>query len=274
MKKYLIFPLILIFISLRGFAQTDTEEQEKESPPKKAVTVFSIFDTRVEVTRNEEGRRVYEIYSNSKVYEDEELEKYVNKRRSHSTDMQFDLGINQWIGNGDAPEVRAWGSWNPAINFDYTYRPGNNFRLKTMIGVSWYNFKFEDRNLQALRGEDQIVFEDFALGGGTKSKISASYANLALIPTFTTGNGKIRIGAGPYVGTRLGGRGKFVYNNEQGRKVKEFLRTNLYYNNFRYGARLEVGVANVDLFLNYDLNEMFQADRGPQVNTISFGVIL
>lgn len=274
MKKYLIFFLLLINSSFQGFAQEEEKDEENDSVPKNAVTVFSIFDTRVEVSRNEEGRRVYEFYSNSKVYEGEELEKYIKRANKHSTDLQFDLGINQWIGSGDAPEVRAWGSWNPAINFDYTYRPGNNFRLKTMLGVSWYNFKFEDRNLQALRGEDGIVFEDFAPGGGTKSKISASFANVAIIPTFTTGNGKIRIGAGPYVGTRLGGRGKFVYNNDQGRRIKEFQRANLFVNNFRYGARLEVGVANVDLFLNYDLNEMFQTDRGPQVNTISFGIIL
>ncbi len=274
MKKYLIFSLILMVILFSASAQTEEEDKENETTPKQAVTVWSLFNTKIEVTRNDEGRRVYEITSNSKVYEGEELEKYIKRANTHSTDFQIDLGINTWIGSDDAPEVRAWGSWSPALNFDYTYRAGNNFRLKSMVGVSWYNFKFEDRNLQALRGEESIVFQDFASGGGTKSKISASYLNLGLIPTFTTGNGKIRIGAGPYIGTRLGGRGKFVYNNEEGRKVKEFQRTNLYINNFRYGARLELGVANVDLFVNYDLNEMFQTNRGPQVNTLSFGIIL
>ncbi|EOZ97009.1 hypothetical protein A33Q_1927 [Indibacter alkaliphilus LW1] len=274
MNKQLIFFAILLMTSTLAFGQGDAEEKEPEKSTKNAVTVFSIFDTRIEISKNKEGRRTFEFYSSPKVYEDEELERYIKKANTHSTDLQFDLGINQWIGSADAPEVRAWGSWNPAINFDYTYRPGKNFRLKSMIGVSWYNFKFEDRNIQALRGEDGIVFEDYSPGGGTKSKISASYLSAGLIPTFTTGNGKIRIGAGPYVGTRLGGRGKFVYNNDEGKRTKEFQRTNLFVNNFRYGARLEVGVANVDLFMNYDLNEMFQTDKGPQVNTISFGIIL
>jgi hypothetical protein len=33
-------------------------------------------------------------------------------------------------------------------------------------------------------------------------------------------------------------------------------------------------VGDVNLFFNYDFNEMFQTNKGPQVNTISFGLTL
>lgn len=55
---------------------------------------------------------------------------------------------------------------------------------------------------------------------------------------------------------------------------KTFDRNNMFANNYRYGARLALGVGGTDFFFNYDLNEYFQKDKGPRVNAISFGIIL
>ncbi|RZS96760.1 hypothetical protein [Cecembia calidifontis] len=244
--------------------------QVEETAPQTKTTVFSIFDTKIEKTDHGDGRKTWEFSPKKRTYEESQKEEKNNK---HSGDLSFDIGINTWVPSGEAPKVRPWGSWNPAINLRHTYQPNKNFGLSTLLGVSWYNFKFEDRNLQALRTSQGITFEEFD-GQGIKSKITASYLNLAIVPSIASNNGKFRFGAGPYAGYRLGGRGKFVYNDDNGNRNKVFERANMFANNFRYGGRLEIGVGEIDLFVNYDLNNYFQKDKDPKVNALSFGLIL
>lgn len=196
------------------------------------------------------------------------------KKRTIESSLNFDLGINQWIPGESVPQVKPWGSWAFGINYGLRKKIGNHFSIKPLLGVNWYNFKFEDRNLQALPSASGIVFEEFQPGNGTKSKITASYANVTLMNYFHSKNDHFRIGVGPYAGLRLGGRGKFVYQNENNRQTKEFQRVNMFANDVRYGVRGELGIGGVDLFVNYDLNEYFQQNKGPQVQTISFGIIL
>lgn len=267
MKKTTMI-LTFLFLSTWAFAQ------EEDSVKMNKVTVFSIFDTTIEVKKNDDGSKTWEFIPNSKVYNEKDTERKSNRKVRHDTGLDLELGINTWIGDRDAPAVRPWGSWNPAFNTYYTYKPNKNFRIKTMLGVSWYNFKFEDKNLQALRSPDGIFFDQFEDGGGIKSKISASYANISLIPSIRTNNGKFRFGIGPYAGLRLGGRGKFVYRDDNGERRRQYQMGNMFANDFRYGGRVEIGVGDVDLFMNYDFNEMFQTDKGPKVNTLSFGIIL
>ena len=58
-----------------------------------------------------------------------------------------------------------------------------------------------------------------------------------------------------------------------GDKEKEKDHDNFYLNNLRYGIRFQIGVRSTDLFVNYDMNELFATDRGPKLNAISFGII-
>jgi hypothetical protein len=268
MKKNLLLAAVFSLLASVSYSQDSTAVAQ----PKTKVRTFSLFDTKVSVFKNEDGTKTWEFEDKYKDYDIDEVKTYVN--RKSSTGLIFDIGINTWLGDDTAPAVRPWGSWNPAINFYHQYRAGKNFHLKSTLGVSWYNFKFEERNLQALRTPEGLVFEPFEDGTGIKSKISASYANIMVIPTLKSNNGQFRIGVGPYAGYRLGGRGKLVYRDDNGNRRREFQRTNMFANDFRYGGRLEIGVADVDLFINYDLNDMFQTDKGPRVNALSFGIIL
>ncbi|WP_200974408.1 outer membrane beta-barrel protein [Echinicola sp. 20G] len=197
-----------------------------------------------------------------------------HKNRRHRSSLHFDLGINSWVNDNSAPTVKAWGSWNVAINYQHQYKISDHFSLIPSLGVSWYNFKLEDKDLIALKTSEGIVFEEYEDGEGTKSKIAASFLNLSFIPTFHSANQRFGIGLGPYMGYRVGGRGKFVYDDEDGKSHKIIENSNMYVNNIRYGGRLTVTVSNVDFYVNYDLNELFQQDKGPEVNALSFGLIL
>ena len=74
------------------------------------------------------------------------------------------------------------------------------------------------------------------------------------------------------MGYRMGSHSK-TKSTDRGKKYHEY--NNFYLNDFRYGLTLQMGINNfANLFVNYDLNEMFKENKGPKLNGISFGVRL
>ena len=184
--------------------------------------------------------------------------------------FNLDLGKGIWHGETAAPDVRVWGSWMVGLNFVRQSKITNHFYIKSLAGFHFHNFKFSDDNIQAVRGDQQVDFINRE--NGIKSKVAASYLTLAIIPKISTGHNGFRFGVGPYAGYRLGGRSKFVHRD--GGRQKDFDTSSMYLENLRYGLRGEIGVSWFDFFFNYDLNHVFQTDRGPEVNAVSFGIIL
>jgi hypothetical protein len=149
------------------------------------------------------------------------------------------------------------------------------------LAFQWYNFKFENRDFQAVRGQDQISFVERTDVTGVKSKLSASYLTAMTLLKVNLGKTEegVSLAAGPYVGYRLGGRSKFVYegsgNLEHLRKESSKVNTGLYLENLRYGLRGEIGIGkDLAFFSTYDLNEFFQPGKGPALNPITFGIII
>ncbi len=218
-----------------------------------------------------------------------------HKRRSGRTrqSFAFDLGTNNYLSDGKFPDndnalhaVRPWGSWYVGINSVQRTRLAKKFFLEWGLGVNWYNFKFQNDNILMVKDDNGVSFvEDPRTGefSFNKSKLTASYLNASLIPVIDFGdrskknslwNGSsnsFRLGFGPYVGYRIGSYSKVVYEDRG--KERERNRDNFYLNNLRYGARLQLGFRSTDLFFNYDLNELFITDKGPNLNAFSFGVI-
>jgi hypothetical protein len=202
-----------------------------------------------------------------------------------------DLGLNNYLEreklpfDNDLHSVRPWGSWYIAISSIQRSRIAKNFFLEWGLGMSWYNFKFQKDNVMLAKDEFGVEFvEDTRDVDFKKSKLSISYIQASLIPVVDfgdhgrkprfwdgyTGN-SFRIGLGPYIAYRIGSHTKMVYNDDGREKDRE--RDGYYLNTFRYGMRLQVGYRSTDLFFNYDLNELFQENRGPKLNAFSFGVI-
>lgn len=204
----------------------------------------------------------------------------------------FDIGTNNYLSNGKFPDqnnelytVKPWGSWYVAINsIQKTYVKGKFF-LEWGGGVSWYNFKYQNDKVVMTKDNNGVTFsEDARDYNFLKSKLTATYVNLSLVPVIDfSGNhrksglfeghhgGSFRFGLGPYAGYRIDSYAKQTYESE-GDKHKEHNKDNYYLNNMRYGLRLQLGFRDVDLFMNYDLNHLYTAGKGPQLNAFSFGV--
>ena len=270
MKKLNLTAIAFLLLSWGVFGQTsDSSKVETKA------TEYTIFGKTWKVIQYTDGTKSYEWEIDEHDYTNYHSEGKSSK--FHYNFLESEVGINIWPVDEGAPKVKPWGSWYVALQSEGTWKASRNFHLKSYLGVNWYNFKFEDPSLVAVKTPDGIDWVDYTEiitepnAVPVKSKISASYANFTLMPTLRTNNGKMRIGAGGYVGYRLGGRGKFVYEVE-GDKRKDFTKSNMYIANFRYGARGEIGIGDVTLFINYDLNNLFEEQKGPEFQAMSFGV--
>lgn len=235
--------------------------------------------------------------------DDDRVDIEVKKKKNRygtSHGLSFDIGINNYLKDGKSPDdsnenyaAKPWGSWNFAINSVNNTHIGGPLYLQWGGGFSWYNFQFQDEAMRISKGANEV---DFTLDPRTnidpiKSKFSASYVNVSLLPVLRFGEngrkrwgndnwcfdndkeGKFRIGVGGYAGYKLGSRSKFVYE-EENIKRKDKATDSYYLNSWRYGARLQVGFRDVDFFVNYDLNELFVTDKGPKLNAFSFGITI
>lgn len=204
----------------------------------------------------------------------------------------IDLGTNNYLqGDDQFPmgselyAVRPWGSWYLGANSVQRTKLGHNIFVEWAMGVSWYSFKFQEDNVIIGQDDTGIHFTaDSRQVDFVKSKLSATFINASLVPVLDFGEhsrkpriwegdgGGFRFGIGPYVGYRISSKTKLVYESD-GEREKEKNRDDFNLNNLRYGVRLQIGLLSTDLFINYDMNELFATDKGPELNAVSFGII-
>lgn len=154
---------------------------------------------------------------------------------------------------------------------------GTKLHLDFGIDFSWYNMMYDGNNTIA-KTDDGVEFKDVENDQGQKvevrkSKLVVPYVNLSIMPTLSFSRSFISyISAGVYGGYRLG---SYTKVRKVGTKDVDHDRKNFYIEDLRYGLAAEIGIRNFpDFFVNYDLNNLYEANRGPSVRMLSFGVRL
>lgn len=233
------------------------------------------------------------------------------RREKTTRDFFIDLGISNWSGDvnpvtqanlvelgpgfGVSPsqeQVRPWGSWYVGLGYNNRTRVAGPFVLNYGGSFSFHNFKFEDRSTRLVEVDDKMVFVSNNSIDPVKSKLAVSHINLFLVPMFDfrygpkskvekdgvektyykRNGGAFRIGAGPYIGHRLGGRLKYRFREDGPQRVKEQQLSFL--EDIRYGIRGQIGWRGVDLFVNYDMTELFKENTGVRLQPFSFGITM
>ena len=145
------------------------------------------------------------------------------------------------------------------------------------LNVAWYNLMFEGSN-SVRKDANAVSFPNVLDNSGrniefSKSKLATSYLSASLMPTVAFHRGAVSyISAGVYAGYRLGGYTK-TKTADAGRT--ERLYSNYFLENVRTGVAVELGIRNFpDLFVNYDLNSLYENGKGPDVRVVSFGIRL
>jgi hypothetical protein len=213
--------------------------------------------------------------------------------------LDFEIGLNNYLSNGDFPsssdlyQVKPINSVYVALNLKHMSYISGPLYLDWGGGFSWYNYQFENAATRLDPNGGQLNFaEETNIGSALKSKLKVSYFNVMAVPMIDFNRGKrlvrkyeeddvrisvsnkrgFRIGVGAYAGLRLGNKAKYIDRTDGDRdKVKS--KGGFFVNDFRYGARLQMGINGFDMFVNYDLNELFEEGKGPQLNPISIGVV-
>jgi hypothetical protein len=215
------------------------------------------------------------------------------KKLSRSSKLRFnlDLGLNNFVNsqpfvNPADPladpinyDLRPLGSRYISFNTHVEPRIGGQnspLHLRSGLELAFNNFMF-DRNISLRQEGDQTIFYEEQDRLFQKSKLAMSSINLPLMMMLkfrnNRGGNAFTIGAGGFVGHRLGSHTKVKYP-ENGRTNKDKERSNFYLNDVQYGANVMVGFGSLRLFGKYNLNPLFRENRGPETNVVSFGLTL
>jgi hypothetical protein len=247
----------------------------------------------------EEDYEEFDYEDNGYTY-DQEFERYWGQYPEKSRDykivsykLYFDFGFNNYLENGafagdkDAQyAVKPFGSWNVAFGGILRLRLARPFSLDLGYGLSWYNFKYQDKSTQVIKTDDGLEFisREVADAEFLKSKTTVPYMNISFIPTFhikkyddynRNRQFRMRIGAGVYAGYRLGGKVKYSYVQDNVKNKYKDKDTNYFLTSYRYGIKAIVGFGkNIDFYATYDLSTLYAKGKGPELNPICFGLSL
>lgn len=196
-----------------------------------------------------------------------------------ATDFGFDVDLGLNAFTGDAPhlfDLKPGGSRYVSLNWRVKSRIGGRkspFMLVSGLEFAFNNYMFDDNVILEEEG-NTTVFREVEDINFEKSKLTHSSVNLPLMATleFERENGKdgFTIGAGPFIGYRLGSHTKQKYDLD-GRTEKDKTRDSFNLSDFQYGIEGVVGYGSVNLFAKYNMNDLFKENRGVQANVISFG---
>jgi hypothetical protein len=210
--------------------------------------------------------------------------------------FNVELGMNNYMQDGKFPDesnelysVKPWGSWYVGMNATNRTHAFGPLYFDWGAGISWYNFKFQNTRTRLEKDNIEVnYFEDPTVPNPVKSKLAMTHLNAHLVPVFNFGrsgrkkdifhwdyyDSGFRIGAGGYIGYRIDSWTKAVWKEENGDKKKDRVKDNYYLNNIRYGVKFIMGYRAFDIFVNYDISELYSEGRGPTLNPFSFGIIL
>ncbi len=213
------------------------------------------------------------------------------KDRSFNSRSGFNiyLGLNSFTNTGSIPaadsknyELSPFGS--RYFGFGWTrsgmISKGTNAAFKISYGLefSWNNFMFENDNY-LVKGNDKVEFQNYQDAKGNpiplcRNKLTIANINIPVMPyvAFKKGSTISYVAVGGYVGYRLD---SYTKTKEDDSGKKQWNHSSFFLNNVRYGLAFELGLKDFpDLFVNYDMNNLFQDGRGPKVGGLSFGIRL
>lgn len=207
-------------------------------------------------------------------------------RNRTSSNFILDLGLNVLVNQKDglgggqdaALDLRTVGSRYVNIGVDWETRlGGKRSPVAVVLGpeFAFNNYMLTANNKWVSTNGVTSVAKETSNRQFLKSKLATSSVNLPLMlqlklrdshfkPTF-------RLGAGGFVGYRLGSHTKIKYISE-GNTDKDKNDGSYNLENFQYGAQGTIGYGGLELFAKYNMNDLFKNNAGPQAQVLSFGL--
>ena len=270
----ILFIIILFFISLNfGFAQNVPQADSVKNYDK-------MFESETSLWGKYKNRFKKEDYNNGY--------KFVRYF------LFLEIGFNNYLENGKFPNEQnqqyaagPLGSFNLNFGASLRLRFAKIFSLNCEYGLGWNNYRFQDKSTLLTKEDNGLSFSKQLFSEEEnyefeKSRLSVSYMNVGLIPMFhITKNDfssenygkifKLRLGIGFFAGYRISSNMKYKFSLDD-IKIQYKERKDFYINSFRYGIKAIAGIGEIiDIYISYDLQELFVKDKGPKLNTICIG---
>jgi hypothetical protein len=258
--------------------QEDPKKKGEKKVERHEIKINKTFKIDVEIEENGDDTKV-NINVPDKAQRDST--RAVNKKENYkSTKFNFDvdLGLNNFLKTQDneLPDLKPIGSRYVSLNMHLNSQIGGRkspLYLVSGLEFAFNNYMFDD-NITVANVNNVTGFITANDRNLEKSKLTHSSVNIPFMPMlkFNRENGKdgFKIGAGGFAGYRLGSHSKVKFD-EGGRSEKDKTRDNYNLSDFQYGLEGVVGYGGLDLFIKYNMNDLFKENRGPQANVISFG---
>lgn len=206
--------------------------------------------------------------------------------------FNIDMGLNNYLEDGSFPNGNELHALNPLGSWYWTFGP--TFRTHLFgpvfidlgMNAAMNVYRFENPKTRLNKTATGVAFtEDSNVVAHLKSKLTTWHIQAKAIPMVAFGSNSrkgwrlwnhidkgVRFGVGPYAGYRIWSRTKYTYD-EGGDKKKDKNKSNFLLNDIRYGVRGQFGFKGIDLFVEYDLSEMYQENSGaPVLQRMQFGI--
>lgn len=220
---------------------------------------------------------------------EEEIEMELKEKKSElvTTDwFNMQIGFNNLINSDNQLEMPA-GFENMSISTGKSvdfhlhivqqalniYK--KNVRFVYGVGIDFNNYRFEK---DVLLGKDSLGMLVANLDEEVsykKNKLNTQYLTVPLMLNLRFGNDEnkmFNISFGPNLGYLLTSHQKLKWDDNGKRKAK--VKEDYNIEKFRVGYELQFGYGNLILFAKYFPKSMFEQNGGPELRTVSAGVLL
>ena len=257
----------------------------------------------IDVNYNDGDSETFTIGGKTEFNPDSIIYKTNPRHKKTEKGWEMDLGFNTFLNTGnnmlDVVGLKPWGSRYVSINRVYQFHIGGDkspVNFRTGLNFAFNNYMFDGNYV--LKDSEENGNHYTILEKDTrnleKSKLATTAINLPVmmvfdfktrkphteediddgIKTITTSYKEVlKIGFGGFIGYRIGAHTKIKYNLE-GEDKKDKDHDNFNLESLQYGPQVTIGFRSLDLFAQYNMNELFRDDRGPKANVLSFGITL
>lgn len=270
--------------------------------PMPADTVITLEKKRIEIKDNGDRMkvRVYELseegdsIDDEMVFEGHYLDGRSYERRSHIRTLNipvptwdkdfsahwagFGMGFNSF--EGDDISLRKGKSLEYNFNFMEFSLPFSryNWAVVTGAGIRWNRYRIDENAcFQEVDGITQLVPapEDVIY---KKSKLNITSLTIPVLLEWQTKKKKHRPSffiSGGVVGViKTTSSSKVVYDDDRGKSRKQKVDGGMNLRPVTMDVLLQAGVGCVGVYFKYSPIEMFESNKGPALNPISFGLQL
>ena len=218
--------------------------------------------------------------------DDDDDDDKCNKKRKRSSKVDvlgFDIGLTNFYSDGnfglDAVN-------NPNLELP-DFQPGSHlaihvlpttvsldgghgyFNLKTALTLDYNKYNFV-QNVNLLPHQDQVIFEEAGVDY-TTNKLVTRYVQLPLLLNINTSpwtTDGLSMSFGVYGGVLW--KANLKQNSEEFGEVN--IEDNFNLNRVRYGLMARFDLKWLDVYATYNLSELFEDNRGPAAQTVTFGL--